>query len=212
MPNLTVTRPRPASTLLRSSEHEFISRADRLPRLERQLRKNNPHPDQQPTQLPLPQGLGDDDWVLPEPNPTGPKIAFIVTTAESVTQIRVWLAYHRAIGVSLFYLFVEGNAATPESMAVLRAEEGVKVIPRDKELEDKQAKSRIWKETWLSAFFNKPCNHELFVKQSLNMEGEFLEGRPRGREYRETTTPLCADHHLKLVHSANYFCQLLVHC
>lgn len=30
---------------------------------------------------------------------------------------------------------------------------------------------RIWKESWLSAFFHKPCNHELFVLQSLNMEG-----------------------------------------
>lgn len=30
--------------------------------------------------------------------------------------------------------------------------------------------SRIWNETWLSGFFFKPCNYELFVKQSLNME------------------------------------------
>ncbi|KAG1335042.1 Glycosyltransferase-like [Cocos nucifera] len=30
--------------------------------------------------------------------------------------------------------------------------------------------SRIWNETWLSGFFYKPCNYELFVKQSLNME------------------------------------------
>ncbi|KFM23531.1 hypothetical protein F751_4413 [Auxenochlorella protothecoides] len=29
---------------------------------------------------------------------------------------------------------------------------------------------RIWKEQWLAAFFHKPCNHELFVLQSLNME------------------------------------------
>ncbi|URD91055.1 hypothetical protein MUK42_27863 [Musa troglodytarum] len=29
---------------------------------------------------------------------------------------------------------------------------------------------RIWNETWLAAFFYKPCNYELFVKQSLNME------------------------------------------
>ena len=29
----------------------------------------------------------------------------------------------------------------------------------------------MWNETWLAAFFHKPCNHELFVRQSLNMEG-----------------------------------------
>ncbi|RZR70644.1 hypothetical protein BHM03_00000938 [Ensete ventricosum] len=34
--------------------------------------------------------------------------------------------------------------------------------------------SRIWNETWLAAFFYKPCNYELFVKQSLNMEMAIL--------------------------------------
>lgn len=52
---------------------------------------------------------------------------------------------------------------------------GVVVIPRDDELRYKHTHSRIWNETWLSAFFHKPCNHELFVLQSLNMEGEFKE-------------------------------------
>jgi len=28
----------------------------------------------------------------------------------------------------------------------------------------------VWNETWLSFFFYKPCNYELFVRQSLNME------------------------------------------
>ncbi|PWA92792.1 glycosyltransferase family 92 [Artemisia annua] len=46
----------------------------------------------------------------------------------------------------------------------------VKLIHRTKEFEEQQAKSRIWNETWLSGFFYKPCNYELFVKQSLNME------------------------------------------
>ena len=57
-------------------------------------------------------------------------------------------------------------------MAQLQKLPGVKVFPRDEKLKEKQAKSRIWNETWLSAFFHKPCNHELFVLQSLNMEGE----------------------------------------
>lgn len=51
---------------------------------------------------------------------------------------------------------------------------GVVVIPRDDALKKRHAESRIWNETWLAAFFHKPCNHELFVLQSLNMEGELL--------------------------------------
>ena len=60
-------------------------------------------------------------------------------------------------------------------MSKLRKLPGVQVIPRDERLKDKQAHSRIWNETWLAAFFHKPCNHELFVLQSLNMEGKPLQ-------------------------------------
>ena len=55
--------------------------------------------------------------------------------------------------------------------ARLRQLQGVTVIPRDDALKKRHAESRIWNETWLAAFFHKPCNHELFVLQSLNMEG-----------------------------------------
>ena len=37
--------------------------------------------------------------------------------------------------------------------------------------------SRIWNETWLASFFYKPCNYELFVKQSLNMEMSIVMAR-----------------------------------
>jgi hypothetical protein len=37
--------------------------------------------------------------------------------------------------------------------------------------------SRIWNETWLAGFFYKPCNYELFVKQSLNMEMAIVMAR-----------------------------------
>lgn len=37
--------------------------------------------------------------------------------------------------------------------------------------------SRIWNETWLANFFYKPCNYELFVKQSLNMEMAIVMAR-----------------------------------
>lgn len=39
--------------------------------------------------------------------------------------------------------------------------------------------SRIWDETWLAGFFYKPCNYELFVKQSLNMEMAIVMARVR---------------------------------
>lgn len=113
------------------------------------------------------------DWLPPtadQLHSNNTKIAFMVTTAEHPDQIILWMSYHRAIGVSFFYLFTEGIANTPESIDRLSVEPGVSVIPRDKNLTDAHAKSHAWQESWLSAFFNKPCNHELFVKQSLNME------------------------------------------
>ena len=42
-----------------------------------------------------------------------PQVAFVVTTSESLTQIKIWLAYHRAIGVSMFYIFVDGQVGGP---------------------------------------------------------------------------------------------------
>jgi hypothetical protein len=123
--------------------------------------------------LPLPVGLGED-WAWPDSSSQhGPSIGFITTTAESFDQIRVWMAYHRALGVSIFYMFTEGHANQPENIMALRAEPGVIVIPNDDALKDRHAHSRVWNETWLSAFFDKPCNHELFVRQSLNMECKF---------------------------------------
>ena len=93
-------------------------------------------------------------------------------TSEGYDQIRVWHQYHQSIGVSIFYLFVDGQAAHPEVQAQLALLPGVTVIPRDEQLVERQAHSRIWNETWLAAFFHKPCNHELFVRQSLNMESK----------------------------------------
>jgi len=68
------------------------------------------------------------------------------------------------------------QAARPDVSARLKAIPGVTVIPRDEDLKYRHAHSRIWNETWLAAFFHKPCNHELFVLQSLNMEGTALPG------------------------------------
>ena len=99
------------------------------------------------------------------------QLAFVAMTSESYNQIHLWIEYHQAIGVEIFYLFVDGQAASPEVQKQLAALPGVQVIPRDEKLVERQANSRVWNETWLAAFFHKPCNHELFVRQSLNMEG-----------------------------------------
>ncbi|EHA8589397.1 Glycosyltransferase-like KOBITO 1 [Cocos nucifera] len=60
---------------------------------------------------------------------------------------------------------------------------GVKLVYRTKHLVEKQAQSRIWNETWLAGFFYKPCNYELFVKQSLNMEMAIVMAREAGMDW-----------------------------
>lgn len=113
----------------------------------------------------------------------GPKICITTSTSAGLEQILPWLFYHQVIGVTNFFLFVEGKAATTDVSAVLRSIPGVELVFRTKELEEKQAKSRIWNETWLSSFFFRPCNYELFVKQSLNMEMAIVMAREAGMDW-----------------------------
>ncbi|XP_008783217.1 glycosyltransferase-like At2g41451 [Phoenix dactylifera] len=117
-----------------------------------------------------------------DPDPR-PKICITTSTSAGLEQILPWLYYHKVIGVTTFFLFVEGQAAKPNVSAVLESIPGVKIIYRTSELEEKQAKSRIWNETWLSGFFYKPCNYELFVKQSLNMEMAIVLARDIGMDW-----------------------------
>ncbi|KAF5737676.1 hypothetical protein HS088_TW13G00564 [Tripterygium wilfordii] len=112
-----------------------------------------------------------------------PKICITTSTSAGLEQILPWIFYHKVIGVSNFFLFVEGKAASPNASKILEAIPGVKVIYRTGELEEKQAKSRIWNETWLASFFYKPCNYELFVKQSLNMEMAIVLAREAGMDW-----------------------------
>ncbi|XP_072979097.1 glycosyltransferase-like At2g41451 [Typha angustifolia] len=112
-----------------------------------------------------------------------PKICVTTSTSAGLEQILPWLFYHKVIGVSNFFLFVEGEAAKPTVSSVLESIRGVKVIFRTSDLEERQAKSRIWNETWLSGFFYKPCNYELFVKQSLNMEMAIVMARDAGMDW-----------------------------
>ncbi|KAK8570779.1 hypothetical protein V6N13_103183 [Hibiscus sabdariffa] len=111
------------------------------------------------------------------------QICIISSTSAGLEQTLPWIFYHKVIGVSTFFLFVEGKAASPNVSKVLESIPGVKVIFRTKELEEQQAKSRIWNETWLESFFYKPCNSELFVKQSLNMEMSIVMARDAGMDW-----------------------------
>ncbi|KAJ4845285.1 hypothetical protein Tsubulata_015095 [Turnera subulata] len=112
-----------------------------------------------------------------------PKICITTSTSAGLEQTLPWIFYHKVMGVSTFFLFVEGKAATPDVSKVLESIPGIQVIYRTRELEEKQAKSRIWNETWLSSFFFKPCNYELFVKQSLNMEMAIVMAREAGMDW-----------------------------
>ncbi|XP_010525508.2 PREDICTED: uncharacterized protein LOC104803289 [Tarenaya hassleriana] len=112
-----------------------------------------------------------------------PRICITTSTSAGLEQTLPWIFFHKTIGVSTFYLFVEGKAASSNVSRVLETISGVKVIYRSKELEEQQAKSRIWNETWLASFFYKPCNYELFVKQTLNMEMAITMARDAGMDW-----------------------------
>ncbi|KAL5226390.1 hypothetical protein ABZP36_014655 [Zizania latifolia] len=122
-------------------------------------------------------------WSLDSDAGLTPKICITGSTAAGLHQILPWLYYHKVIGVSHFILFVEGEAAKPAVTSVLDSIWGVKIIFRTKELKEKQDRSRIWNETWLAGFFYKPCNYELFVKQSLNMEMAIVMARDAGMDW-----------------------------
>ncbi|KAJ4978880.1 hypothetical protein NE237_009660 [Protea cynaroides] len=123
------------------------------------------------------------DWKYNYDADLKPKICITTSTSAGLEQILPWLFYHKVLGVTNFFLFVEGKAASPNVSHVLESIPGVKVIYRTRELEEKQARSRIWNETWLSDFFYKPCNNELFVKQSLNMEMAIVMARDAGMDW-----------------------------
>ncbi|KAJ7976712.1 Glycosyltransferase-like KOBITO 1 [Quillaja saponaria] len=123
------------------------------------------------------------DWQFDYGSDLRPKISITTSTSAGLEQILPWMFYHKVLGVSNFFLFVEGKAASPIVSKALETIPGVKVIYRTRELEEQQAKSRIWNETWLASFFYKPCNYELFVKQSLNMEMAIVMARESGMDW-----------------------------
>jgi hypothetical protein len=74
--------------------------------------------------------------------------------------------------VDAFFLFLEGAAATPSNVKVLRETSARKALSisiwtPSRELNETRAASRAWNEKWLANYFDKPCNNELFVRQVL---------------------------------------------
>lgn len=49
------------------------------------------------------------------------QICIISSTSASLEQILPWLFYHKVLGVTTFYLFVEGKAAKPNVTVVLES-------------------------------------------------------------------------------------------
>ncbi|KAL6642605.1 hypothetical protein ACP70R_020786 [Stipagrostis hirtigluma subsp. patula] len=115
-------------------------------------------------------------WSFPVDSGAGlhPKVCVQTSTSAGLEQILPWLFYHKVIGVAQFLLFVEGKAAKPHVAGILESIPGVKVVYRTRELEEQQARS---------SFFYKPCNYELFVKQSLNMEMAIVMARDAGMDW-----------------------------
>nr|GMD39831.1 glycosyltransferase-like At2g41451 [Ipomoea batatas] len=112
-----------------------------------------------------------------------PKICITTSTSAELEQTLPWIFYHKVMGITTFFMFVEGKAASPHVSNVLESIPGVTVIYRTKELEEQQAKSRIWNETWMGYLLYKPCNYELFVKQTLNMEMAIVMAREAGMDW-----------------------------
>ncbi|ONM00498.1 Glycosyltransferase-like KOBITO 1 [Zea mays] len=128
-----------------------------------------------------------------------PKVCVQTSTSAGLEQILPWLFYHKVVGVAQFLLFVEGKAAKPNVAGVLESIPDIAChnvwlgmffdrvfITHLCHLPDVfycLGSSRIWNETWLSGFFYKPCNYELFVKQSLNMEMAIVMARDGGMDW-----------------------------
>ncbi|XP_065857240.1 glycosyltransferase-like At3g57200 [Euphorbia lathyris] len=124
-----------------------------------------------------------NNWKFNFDSDPKPRISITTSTSAGLEQTLPWIFYHKVIGVSTFFLFVEGKAASKNVARVLESIPGVNVIFRTRELEEQQARSRIWNETWLASFFYKPCNYELFVKQSLNMEMAIVMAREASSDW-----------------------------
>ncbi|KAL2610255.1 hypothetical protein R1flu_028828 [Riccia fluitans] len=102
--------------------------------------------------------------------PPSSQIAVATTTSAGLHILLPWIYYHRLLGVETFYIFVEGELELPENHFILRSIPGVKVNSPTNKLREKQIKSVVWKGDWLSNYQHKPCNYQLYIRQTLNLE------------------------------------------
>ncbi|PQQ07661.1 glycosyltransferase-like [Prunus yedoensis var. nudiflora] len=68
------------------------------------------------------------DWKFDYMSDLRPKICIQTSTSAGLEQTLPWIFYHKVIGVSTFFLFVEGKAASPNVSKVFESIPGVKVI------------------------------------------------------------------------------------
>jgi hypothetical protein len=107
-------------------------------------------------------------------------VAVASTCASSSRQLTDWLEYHRAIGVTRFYIFEEGMGTTAG-----RWSPDVYVFSRKTADENqKNSPSRFAK--WLAPYAsgNSTCGaNALFVRQTLNLELALLRAKKDGIEW-----------------------------
>ena len=106
-------------------------------------------------------------------------VAVATTCASSSRQLTDWLEYHRAIGVTRFYIFEEGTTAG-------RWSPDVYVFSRKTANENqKNSPSRFAK--WLAPYYasgNSTCGaNALFVRQTLNLELAIARAKKDGIEW-----------------------------
>ena len=58
------------------------------------------------------------------------QLAFVTTTSESFKQIKLWIDYHKSIGVNHFYLFVDGQVQQPPPQTFFVKCAVVRAIPQ----------------------------------------------------------------------------------
>ncbi len=77
------------------------------------------HMGQSSRQRQLPTDLGGQAWKPQQLAAQAPRIAFVVTTSDSLQQIRIWISYHKALGVTTFYIFADGQVG-PSGVCIRR--------------------------------------------------------------------------------------------
>ncbi|KAL3695550.1 hypothetical protein R1sor_009626 [Riccia sorocarpa] len=115
--------------------------------------------------------------------PTASKISVATTTSADLNVLLPWIFYHRLLGVEIFYIFVEGELQLPENHFILKSIPGVKVNSPTNKLREKQIKSVVWKGDWLSNYQYKPCNHQLYIRQTFNLEAATSVAKRAGMKW-----------------------------